>query len=935
MADEKKLPQDALIDPKLVALAKLFSEFTSILVFLVGALVLIGWKFKIAALTVTSSNVEMMTPNTAVGLLFLGVSLFMLQEKRSKKWMRYLGKSCALIVITLGTLSFIEYLIGKNLFIDTILFNQIYGVGQITAYSGRVTIGSALVFILLGLSLLFIRTETKHRVCPSQIFAFLAGAVSVVVIVGHLHNIQSFFLIARTSSAMTIYVAVVFFMTQIGVLLARPDRGLVKVIVTNGFVGRFARIILPITFIGPLVLGWLVEYGEHKKFYNLQFGVGIETTTDIIAFFVLVLIILVYLESKEKQEVLMKETLLKNEKKYHNLVDTMNEGLGVQDKNGILTFLNKRACDTLGYKLEELIGKPTTILFDKENQKILKENIVKRKKGAHDKYEMKWLRKDGTTIDTIISPTPFFDANGEYDGSMAIYTDITEHKKSEEKLKESEQNFRNIFNASIDGILLIDTQTMKFVMANSAMCEQLGYGLDEITTFGLKDIHPAKDLAYVQKQIGSAVKGETKINLDIPVKRKNGTVFYVDISAAPITIYGKKCMLGVFRDITERKKAVEELKKAQLKSASLANELEKFKLAVDGAVEHIVITNANGSIIYANRAVETITGFTNAETVGAKAGTIWGGHMPKEFYDKMWHTIKDEKKAFVGEATNYKKNGAPYVASLNIAPILDKNGAVEFFVGIERDITKEKKVEEMKNDFISFVSHQLRTPLTVMRWNAEMLRSKEAGKLNCDQKRYIAEIDRGEQRMALLINSLLNISRLESGRLKISPKPIDLESFITNIVSEDTPYAAAKNCTIIFTKPKKKLPPVKIDEMLTKEVISNLLNNATRYSQSRKCDINVSLEQKDEFFQINVVDQGIGIPIDVQDKIFSKFYRADNAVKLETEGAGLGLYMAKLIVETSGGTIWFESTEGKGSAFHFTIPKDGMREVKGEKELSV
>lgn len=248
---------------------------------------------------------------------------------------------------------------------------------------------------------------------------------------------------------------------------------------------------------------------------------------------------------------------------------------------------------------------------------------------------------------------------------------------------------------------------------------------------------------------------------------------------------------------------------------------------------------------------------------------------------------------------------------------------------------KEKEVEEMKNDFISFVSHQLRTPLTVIKWNAEMLGSKDAGKLTPDQKRYLTEIDRGEQRMAFLISSLLNISRLESGRLKIDPKPTDLVLFISTIVSEGEPYASAKNCAIIFKKPKKEFSSVKLDQLLMREIISNLIGNATRYSKTGKCETEVSLEQKEDFYQINVVDQGIGIPIDVQDKIFTKFFRAENAVKFETEGTGLGLYITKLIIEAAGGKIWFESAEGKGSAFHFTIPKSGMREVKGEKELSV
>ena len=252
-----------------------------------------------------------------------------------------------------------------------------------------------------------------------------------------------------------------------------------------------------------------------------------------------------------------------------------------------------------------------------------------------------------------------------------------------------------------------------------------------------------------------------------------------------------------------------------------------------------------------------------------------------------------------------------------------------------RDAVKQKEVEQMKMDFISFVSHQLRTPLTVIKWNAEMLGSRDAGKLTRGQKRYLTEIERGEQRMALLINSLLNISRLEAGRLKIEPKPTDVLLLISSAISELAPYANAKNCRIKFNKPSRQPPLVNLDPILFKQIILNLLGNSMNYSKPQKSLVEITFKQVGQYYQVDVADDGIGIPIAAQNNIFNKFFRADNAVKAHANGIGLGLYITKLIIEAGGGKIWFESAEGKGSAFHFTIPKSGMREIKGEKELSV
>jgi len=143
-------------------------------------------------------------------------------------------------------------------------------------------------------------------------------------------------------------------------------------------------------------------------------------------------------ESLEKQEMERQEAdeaLRKSEEKYHNLIDTMSEGLGVQDKNGLITFMNKRACEMLGYKLEELIGKSIYFVFNEENQKIIREQMGGRRKGERQSYEVSWLRKDGGKIETIISPCPVFDEKGNLEASVAVFTDITERKRAEEELQ--------------------------------------------------------------------------------------------------------------------------------------------------------------------------------------------------------------------------------------------------------------------------------------------------------------------------------------------------------------------------------------------------------------------------------------------------------------------------------------------------------------------
>ena len=263
------------------------------------------------------------------------------------------------------------------------------------------------------------------------------------------------------------------------------------------------------------------------------------------------------------------------------------------------------------------------------------------------------------------------------------------------------------------------------------------------------------------------------------------------------------------------------------------------------------------------------------------------------------------------------------------------------------DITTLKEIDRMKTEFVSVVSHQLKAPLTAINWYVEMLRSGDAGKLTPEQDNFFQEIHSGAQRMLRLINDLLNMSRLETGRLIVEPQPTQLETLLAEIIHELEPRAVKRHCAgVKFIKPKKSLPLVSTDQTLLRQVISNLITNALTYSPLERCNVKVSLLQKDDAYLISVVDEGIGIPPEAQKRIFEKFFKADNAQSQTAEGSGLGLYIAKMIMDASGGKIWFESPtvrrktaagveENYGTIFHVAIPLAGMRANKGERGLAV
>lgn len=231
-----------------------------------------------------------------------------------------------------------------------------------------------------------------------------------------------------------------------------------------------------------------------------------------------------------------------------------------------------------------------------------------------------------------------------------------------------------------------------------------------------------------------------------------------------------------------------------------------------------------------------------------------------------------------------------------------------------------EKLQELKSEFVTVVAHQLRTPLSAIKWSVDMVIKGDVGKITNDQKALLLKTYESNDRMIMLVNDMLNADRLESGKFKYSFIKIQLNDLIDNILYELLPQIKAKNISIQFINRQDSLPQVLADPEKIRAVLQNILENAVKYTPA-KGNITIKLEEENEKnIRVSIADSGIGIPQAQQNKIFNRFFRGSNAVKTVTEGSGLGLYIAKSIVEKHGGKTWFESEENKGTTFYFTLP---------------
>ena len=379
--------------------------------------------------------------------------------------------------------------------------------------------------------------------------------------------------------------------------------------------------------------------------------------------------------------------------------------------------------------------------------------------------------------------------------------------------------------------------------------------------------------------------------------------------------------LGLF-DLSEIKKADEELRKSQVALMNILEDTEEARRKAEeerNRTREIITSFTDGLLLFdkdnrlslINPQAERFFGIEKERLIGKSITEFFHLEELRPLASLLGRTIK----RLFREELKVTEN---FILEVSTISLITRGKSMGHLV-ILHDVSREKTVERMKTEFVSISAHQLRTPLSAIKWTLRMLLDGDLGKISSEQREFIIKTYDSNERMIRLINDLLNVTRIEEGRYLYKRIPCDVVELIQTLIDSYKDEAKRREIKLEFKKPKKEIPKINVDFEKIKLALQNLIDNAVRYTP-KKGKVTVELDCDRKEVMISVKDTGVGIPKDQQERVFSKFFRGVNVLRMEVEGSGLGLFITKNVIEAHGGKVWFDSKEGEGTVFSVTIP---------------
>ena len=518
------------------------------------------------------------------------------------------------------------------------------------------------------------------------------------------------------------------------------------------------------------------------------------------------------------------------------------------------------------------------------------------------------------------------------------------HDPGAREVVRADLRFRQIFEASPDAILQVDRDG-HIVLANTLAVDMFRCSVDQLLGKPVEELVPGRFRGrhrdYREHYQAKPAMRPMGSGLDLWARRADGTEFPVDITLSPLDTKDGVQVLCVIRDITDGKRAEEALRRqAQL---------------IEASHDAIIVRDLDGRILQWNAGAQETYGWTAGEARGQVTHQLFQTVFPESLH--ALDEVMERTGHWDGELQHTRRDGAQITVETRHILVRGQDGAHTAVLEINRDITARKRAEEavnalnaqlavtnkelelrnhqveranrLKSEFLASMSHELRTPLNAIIGFSDLLAEQTAGALSSKQQRFVNHIQQGARHLLALINDILDLSKVEAGRLELNRENMAVSTVLADVLTSIRPAAAAK--TIVVHSSIGPDVAVFADRIRFKQILVNLLSNAVKFTPENG-KIWVEAVERRGRVTISVSDTGLGIPAEEHEAIFDAFHQAGATTKGLKEGTGLGLAITKRLVEEHGGRIWVESEPGKGARLSFTMPAGRGSAMESERE---
>ena len=660
----------------------------------VGSIVILGWLFGIESLKSLHPSMVSMKANTALAFVIAGVSLLLYAAPGAGR-LKMIARFMASVLVLIGLVNIAQYAFTWDAGIDQFLFPEPERtVG--TYLPGRMVLNTAINFSFFGLALLMLGTRTRWTDGLAHVAALLVGLFGILAVIAYAFGVPGSTGLG-VYTRMALHTAFAFIFLSVGLVCLRPDIGVMAVVRDRGSAGYMARRLMPAALLLPVVLGWFVARGEMMGLYGPQFGDVIDAAAYVAIFVVLVWIIsrsLINLDAERKK---LEESFLRSEKEFKELFDDAPVGYHEIDAEGRYARINHTELRSLGFQAEEMLGH-FCWEFVREREESQRATLAKLSgtRPPAKGVERLFIRKDGTMINVIIEDQLLRDGLGHITGIRTTVQDISELKRVQELVRESDEKNRALLQNLAEGVGVADGNE-QFSFANSAAESIFGVPASGLVGRSLQEFVDPDEFERIRKQTVKRQKRETT-SYEIQIIRPDGAKRDLLVTASPFIDKGGLVTgaIGVFHDLTDRKLMDESLRKAEA----------HYRLIVEGASDLIYNLDPQGYVTSVNPATSRLLGYSPDEILGKRYVAFVRPDFRKRTERTFLVQSRRKTPSVYFEAPILTKDGRELWVGQNVDLIVENDEAVGY-QAVSRDITERKRAEESLKQSVSLLQATL------------------------------------------------------------------------------------------------------------------------------------------------------------------------------------------------------------------------------------